>query len=303
MSGLNHERYFFVVAIRLSNRQFEIESQYLKWQKRRMKTRWRLPAALVLLALPAAAQDAFEIQVYNAETAAPLQFGAEVHLNHFFVGSQAPEGGELPTHHVTHLTLEPHLGLAEWCEAGVYLTTALRADGTFDFTGFKLRFKARWPKKLWGVLGLALNQEFSVARKDYEENVFGWEIRPVIDFEWKRLYLSTNPILSVPLGGALAGRPEFEPSFKGSVRVLPFMAVGAEYYAAFGPIAQATPLADQVHRVFGALDFDWKWGRQIYEVNFGVGYGITGPEKWIAKLIFAFDLEPAPRQEPDAEVR
>lgn len=77
------------------------------------------------------------------------------------------------------------------------------------------------------------------------------------------------------------------------MRVLPFLAVGAEYYAAFGPIAKRTLLADQVHRVFGALDFDWKWGRQIYEVNFGVGYGFTGPEKWIAKLIFAFDLEPA----------
>jgi hypothetical protein len=119
------------------------------------------------------------------------------------------------------------------------------------------------------------------------------EIRPVIDFEWKRLYLATNPILAIPLGGELAGKPSFEPSFKASVRTLSFMAVGAEYFAAFGPIAQPTPLAGQVHRLFGAIDFDWKWGRQIYEVNLGVGYGLTGPEKWIAKLVFAFDLAPA----------
>jgi hypothetical protein len=123
----------------------------------------------------------------------------------------------------------------------------------------------------------------------------------VIDFEWKRLYLAVNPILAIPLGGAAAGRPDFEPSFKASVRALPFMAVGAEYFAAFGPIAQKTALVDQVHRVFGALDFDWKWGRQIYEVNFGVGYGLTGAEKWIAKLIFAFDLEPAPAVAPSSE--
>lgn len=250
---------------------------------------------LVLLgfvALPVRAQDAFEIQVYNAETAAPQAVGVEAHLNHFFVGSLLADGDELPTNHVTHLTLEPHIGIADWCEAGGYFLSAIRADGTFDVAGLKLRFKVRWPKRLWGVLGLALNHELSFTRNDYEAGQLAAEIRPVIDLQWERLYLAANPIIAVPLGGAQAGSAAFEPSFKASARVLPFLNVGAEYYAAFGPIRTPTPLAQQAHRLFGALDFEWKWGRQSYAVNFGVGYGFTGPEKWIAKLIFSFDVDP-----------
>ena len=252
---------------------------------------------LVFLPLSAAAQDAFEIQVYNSETAPPLQVGAEMHLNHFFVGSKVFDGEERPTDHVTHLTLEPHVGIASWCEAGAYFLMAFRADGHFDFAGIKVRFKVRWPEKLWGVLGLSLNQELSMTRRDYEADQLGWELRPIIDFEWKRLYLAFNPIVSVPLGAAVVV-PELGPSFKASVKTFDFLSVGAEYYAAFGPINRAVPVDQQAHRLFGALDFEWKNGRQLYDLNFAVGYGFTGPEKWIAKLIFEFDLEPLPASTP-----
>ena len=261
--------------------------------------RW-LPL-FVLFAAPSLAQDAFEIQVYNSETAAPGQMGAELHLNHFVVGSTAFEGVERPTNHATHLTIEPHVGIADWCEAGAYISTAFRGDGTFDYAGIKVRFKARLPHKLWGVVGLSLNQELSATRADYEAGQFAWEIRPIIDVDWKRLYVAANPIIAVPLGGALKGQPEFEPGLKVAVRLLPFLAVGAEYYAALGPIAHPALPADQVHRLFGALDLDWRWGRELFEVNLGVGYGFTGREKWIAKLIVAVDLEPLPPPPPAGE--
>lgn len=257
-----------------------------------MNTRSLLVA--MLLATPALAQDAFEIQVYSSETAAPGMIGAETHLNHVVVGTRTGTGGELPTDHVTHLTLEPHVGIATWCDAGAYISTAIRADGTFDYAGIKLRVKLGWPKRLFGVLGLSLNQELSATRPDYESDVLGWELRPIIDVDWKRLYFSVNPILDVPLNGPASGQPDFEPGLKGAVKLFPFLALGAEYYANLGTIGQVTPLANQSHRLFGALDFEWKSGRTEYEVNFGVGYDFTGPEKWIVKLIFAVDLEPAP---------
>jgi hypothetical protein len=63
----------------------------------------------------ARAQDPFEIQVYDATTAGPLEPGLEVHLNHFFEGTTEPSPqGEVPTEHLTHLTFEPHLGLTSW---------------------------------------------------------------------------------------------------------------------------------------------------------------------------------------------
>jgi len=260
----------------------------------------RLPLLFAALAAPALAQDAFEIQVYNSETAAPLQVGAETHLNHYFSGSTTTGGVEAPTSHVTHLTIEPHVGLARWCEAGMYISTAIRPEGQFDYAGIKLRFKARWPEKLGGVLGLALNQELSATPAKYEEDEFGWELRPIIDVDWKRLYVSVNPIVEIPLAGEYAGQPEFEPGVKAAVRVLPFLQVGVEYLSALGPIAHPAPLAQQSHRLFGALDFDWRWGRQLFELNVGVGYDFTAQEKWVGKLIFAVDLEPerAPTASP-----
>ncbi len=132
--------------------------------------------------------------------------GAEFHLNHFFVGSTSFEGPEQPTNHVTHLTFEPHIGLADWCEAGAYVSTAVRASGTFDVASLKLRFKARWPTRLWGRLGLALNQELSATRLDYEASGFAWEIRPVIDFEWRRLVRLCEPHRLGAVGGARQGQ-------------------------------------------------------------------------------------------------
>jgi hypothetical protein len=148
----------------------------------------------------------------------------------------------------------------------------------------------RLPFKLGEVLGLALNQELSATPATYEAGQYAWELRPVIDLDWKRLYVSVNPIVSVPM---LGGRPDFEPAAKASVRVVEFMTIGAEYYAALGTIGLPQPASEQSHRLFATLDFDWQRGRHVYEVNVGVGYDFTGPEKWIVKAIFAFDLLPA----------
>ena len=54
---------------------------------------------LCALARVAVAQDAFEIQVYDVETAAPKDVGLEVHLNYFASGvtTTSPEGGSGPS--------------------------------------------------------------------------------------------------------------------------------------------------------------------------------------------------------------
>lgn len=257
-----------------------------------MRTPVRLALWTALFAAPALAQDAFELQVYDSQTAAPGQVGAELHVNNVLVGRREGEGGELPTHHVTHLTLEPHLGVTEWLELGAYVATAVRPDGTLDFAGLKARVKLRWPKRLAGLVGLALNQELSATRASYEAGQYAWELRPIVDLDWERLALALNPNLAVPLGGADAGRPEFEPCFKAAVRVLPFLAVGGEYLGAIGPIAHPNPLAGQSHRLFGALDFEWTWARHAVALNLAVGYDLTGPDKLVGKLIVGVDLLP-----------
>jgi hypothetical protein len=247
----------------------------------------------VVLAAPgvARAQDAFEIQVYDYETATPGGVGFEFHANHFAVGSTGlSAAGELPTNHMTHLTLEPHIGIADWCEAGAYIQTAVRGDGGYDFAGLKLRFKARIPRRLAGVVGLALNFELSSVPEEYEVQRFGVELRPILDVKWKRLYLWVNPIVDIPIGGPTAGHPELQPAVKAAVRVAPFLSVGPEYYFAFGPLDAPLARDSQTHLLLGALDFDWFAHGIAFGLNVGAGYGFTGPDKVIVKAIFGMDF-------------
>jgi hypothetical protein len=236
----------------------------------------------------AVAQDAFEIQVYDAETAPPAETGLEVHLNNFAVGVTEPSpDGELPTDRVTHLTLEPHVGLAPWCEAGAYFQTAVRPDGGFDYGGVKLRFKARVPRRLGhGLVGLALNGELSAIPRAYEAARFGGELRPIADLRWRRLYASVNPILAFDFFGPEAGHPQLEPAATVLVSLVGDWQVGVEYYAALGPIDRPLPAAEQVHRLFVVTTLGYEW----FALNVGAGYGLAAGEKWIVKSILTFDF-------------
>jgi hypothetical protein len=253
-------------------------------------------AALCLGSL-ARAQDPFEIQVYDATVAGPLEPGIEIHLNHFFEGTTEPgPGGEVPTEHLTHLTFEPHLGLTPWWEIGLYLQTVLRPDWHWDSGGIKLRTKFRWPDDV-GAFRFALNMELARISKRYEADGWGTEFRPIIDARWGRWYLSLNPIIGFPLAGPDAWKPDFEPATKVSFDVGGSCAIGLETYSAFGQFGNFLPWDEQTHRVFAVVDASWPW----FGLNFGVGYG-TGPEKWIVKAIFEVS-PPEKSPEPSAQAR
>jgi hypothetical protein len=238
------------------------------------------PALLLLLcAAAASAQDPFEIQVYDASTAPPLTPGIEVHLNGFVNGSTEPSAaGELPTRRVAHATLEPHLGLTDWLEVGAYLQSALRPEGTYDYAGAKLRMKGRLPEPLFGWLRVALNGELSFIPAAYEAARQGGELRPILETRQGRLGLWLNPIVSFELTGGF--HPELEPCAKAAWSVTDALSLGAEYYAALGPIDAVLPVREQVHRGFGVLDLATRW----LDLNFGVGAG-SGSDSFIIKAI------------------
>jgi hypothetical protein len=220
----------------------------------------------------ARAQDEFEIQVYDVETARIGEPGLEVHVNEHLL-AHAPDQ--------THLTLEPHYGLRDWAELGGYFQTSFATNGELDYAGVKLRLKMRWPRRVWSDrLGLAINFEISAVPARFEPNVWGSEIRPIADFRVGRLYAAVNPIVSTDLAGALAGRPQFEPAAKLGVRVVDTWMVGIETYGAFGPFDALGSTA--VERAFGVLDVSGSW----WDLNFGVGVNHGSPDHPIVKLIF-----------------
>src|SRR5262249_27115017 len=152
-------------------------------------------------------------------------------------------GALLPTDKVVHLTLEPHLGLTDWAELGAYLQSALRPDGSFDYAGTKLRFKARLPHRLADDhLGLALNLELSAIPGAYSESRFGSELRPIADAYFGPMYFSINPIVGVDFDGDARGEPELEPAAKAEVLLLErHLGFGGEYYSALGPVNALLP--------------------------------------------------------------
>src|SRR5437868_3436466 len=226
----------------------------------------RIGLAVLLCAAAARAQDSFEIQVYDVETAPPMTAGVEVHVNEFFHGTtETSPAGELPTRHVAHLTLEPHLGLTKFLEAGVYLQSALRPDGSYDYAGTKLRIKGRLLDPAFGWLRLALNGELSRIPAAYESARWGGELRPILETHQGRLGLWLNPIVSFAFEEGF--HPELEPCAKASWALSDILSLGAEYYAGLGPVDGLFPVSEQVHRAFGVVDLGTRW----FDLNFGVG--------------------------------
>ena len=237
----------------------------------------------------ARAQDRFEIQVYDSETAGAGQVGLETHWNYIFAGTKltSPDGEE-PNDHTFHLTFEPHVGLGDWGELGCYFQTAATPADGYEYAGVKLRFKLRYPRKLWDILGLAINFEVSSVPHRFEPNEWGSEIRPVADVRWRALYVAVNPIIDTDLKGQYAGQPQFAPAAKGALFFLDrehlSAAAGLEYYSVLGPFGDFFSPSQQFHTLYGALDI----GTPYVDVNVGFGHGFAAGESFVGKAILGF---------------
>ena len=124
-------------------------------------------------------------------------------------------------------------------------------------------------------------------QSEFESNTRTLEIRPILEHEQGRFYLSINPNLGTALKGPDADKgPDFEPSVKLAWNVTTLIAAGVEYYAATGAITDFEPGAEQRHMIFPTIDLevspDW-------ELNFGIGRGLTGAsEHWVMKSIVGY---------------
>jgi hypothetical protein len=234
---------------------------------------FRAVAVLALVVVPAAAhaQDAFEIQVYDTQTAARGEAGIELHLNQHVIDRATDQ---------THLTFEPHYGLTDWAELGGYFQTSVTASADLAYAGVKLRLKLRRPGRIWrDRIGLAVNGEVSAVPARFEPQIWGSELRPIIDLTEGRLYAAFNPILTMDLQGDVAGHPQLEPAAKLEIRLSEAIAIGAEAYGAFGPLDDLG--SDHATRLLGVVDMTGDW----WDLNIGGGYGWGDADHLIAKLI------------------
>jgi hypothetical protein len=236
----------------------------------------------------AAAQDLFEIQVYPYQTVEPGRTMVEMHTN-FFPGKEidAPPG-EFANRHQVHTTLEVTHGFTRYVECAGYLVTAAHVPGHGgEFAGARIRPRFRLPETPDLFFNVSLSFELGFNQREFEANTHTLEIRPIVEHEEGRFYLSINPNFSKALKGPDEDEgPEFEPGVKLAWNVTPIIVAGVEYYAATGTLTNLLPREDQRHMIFPTLDLDVS---PDWELNFAVGRGLTGSsERWILKSIVGY---------------
>ncbi len=254
-------------------------------------TRIILIAFIIWLAAPvspAAAQDLFEIQVYPYMTVPRGRTMVEMHTNHFASGTTDAPPGEFAMHRQWHATLEATHGFTNYFECAGYLVTAAHVPGEGSrIAGWRIRPRVRFPETPQFFFNVSLSVEFGFNQTEFDANTRSLEIRPILEHEQGRFYLSINPVVGKALKGpdSDAG-PDFEPGVKVAWNVTRVIAAGIEYYGATGELTNFEPGPEQRHMIFPTIDLevspDW-------ELNFGIGRGLTGAsEHWVMKSIIGY---------------
>ena len=248
-----------------------------------------------LAAQPAMATD--EIQVYNAGIAAPGQFTIQQHLNYVPLGVKDPPfPGGLISHNSINGTPEFAYGVTDWWEVGLYLPFAIK-DQQFLSDAFKLRTLFVSPNAEQRNFFYGVNFEFSNTTPRFSQSRFGMEIRPIIGVRNADWEFIVNPIVDISFGRY--GEADFAPAARLARKVAPETYVGLEYYSDFGEIGNFARLQDQQHTLFAVTDF--KLG--VFDVDFGVGYGLTpASDRWVVKTIIGYAF-PVPGANPGSGER
>lgn len=234
-----------------------------------------------VLAQPAKATD--EIQVYNAGIAEVGQLTIQQHLNYVGAGLTTPPfPGGLVSNHSINGTPEFAYGVTDWWEVGLYLPFAIQ-DQKFLSDSFKLRTLFVSPHADQRDFFYGINLEFSNTTPPFAQTRFALEVRPIIGVRNADYEFIVNPIVDAGFGKL--GELDFAPAARLARKLGPDLFLGLEYYADFGEIGNFPKLANQQHSLFLVTDF--KLG--VFDVDFGVGYGLTSSsDRWVVKTIIGY---------------
>lgn len=232
-------------------------------------------------------QDNYEIQVYGSETVAKQSTMVELHSNFTFDGQKAVENGVLPTNHVFHETVEITHGWNSWFETGFYLFNTLGSDHRTSYVGSHIRPRVRAPASWNWPVGVSLSLEAGYQKRAYSEDDWSLEIRPIVDKQFGKLYLSFNPTFDKSFHGLNKNLGYvFSPNLKAAYNITKVIATGLEYYGSLGPLNHFESYQSQQHQLFVAIDLDWS---PDWELNVGYGLGLTGAtDNEIFKVILGY---------------
>jgi hypothetical protein len=228
-----------------------------------------------------------EIQVYNAEIAAPGVLNLTLHDNYTPDGLKTPAfPGAIVSNHDLNGVPEWAYGVTPWMEAGLYLPLySLPASGDAQLDGFKLRALFVEPNAAKHSFFYGVNFEFSFNAKHWSPNPYTQEIRPILGWRFGKVDLILNPILDNSWKGF--SRLDFAPETRLDYNLSDKWAIAAEEYDDFGQLRAFLPPDKQTHELFGVIDYN---GKPI-NIEAGIGFGLTpATDHLTLKLILSRDL-------------
>jgi hypothetical protein len=222
---------------------------------------------------PLAAQDPFEIQVYEYATVPKGKWDLETHVNYTSHGTKAPEGTVAPGQGQLHLAFEFTRGLTDWFELAGYALFARRSGHSPDFVGYRIRPRVRAPDGWKLPVKLSLSLEAGFPRDLYEEADATLEVRPILERRFGPLQLDLNPVLGRSIKGPGSGGGwDFEPGARVGVTASPKVDLSVEYYGGWGRVGHFPPSDQQVHQIFGGGDYNFS---ESVVLNAGLGFAAT----------------------------
>src|ERR1700676_721857 len=224
----------------------------------------------------AAAQDLFEIHIYEYEPLSRREYSLEAHLNITAQGTALASGSLLPTNQQTHLTIEPTFGISQNFALGFMFLNAWEPGYSPQFAGWRILPHFYAPESWRLPFRLGFVAEFSFQNNRYEENTRRVELRPILDREFPRWQIVFNPVFERALHGPGTRRGwNFEPAMLLRWKRKTF-SPSLEYYGEIESINVPPRAQPEVHQLF--LGGDWELTSD-FRVNLGMGFdvGKNGP--------------------------
>jgi hypothetical protein len=235
-----------------------------------------------------------EIQVYDAEIAAPGVFNLMIHTNYIPIGRKTPDfPGAIIADRSVNGAAEWAYGVTDWFEQGLYLPvwSPHSQNQGVSINGFKLRELFVRPHAAEHKFFYGVNFEFSVNKLYWEPRRITSEVRPIVGAHLGKVDFIFNPIVDTDYTGGVKNL-EFVPATRLAYKLNDKWAVAMEEYADFGPLKNFLPVSDQFQEVWAVFDHAGKG----VDIEAGVGVGVTGAaDRLTFKLMVSRDLNPKPK--------
>jgi hypothetical protein len=231
-----------------------------------------LPILIAFCAAPLAAQDPFEIHIYEYEPMPRGAYSLEAHLNFYPQGTSARDGALVPSDNQTHLTLEPTIGHAVPFAVGFMFLSAWEPDNSRQFACWRVLPHFYAPEDWHLPFRLGFVSGFSFQNTRYEENSRRVELRPILDREFQRWQVAFNPVFERALDGpGTQHGSNFEPAALLRWKRERFSS-SLEYYGEVESITARPYAQSETHQIF--LGGHWD-PRPKFSINMGVGLDLT----------------------------